>query len=239
MEREYIKIPKSSPMPNNIPEFEELSDDFWKREIFYHLLSFYQNYDSKELKEKIELEKKKKKSDIEDLVATYIRNHLRRDKLFGLKGMIVVGGVNNDLTIKGLYDISFLHSYWDKEFHFECKNLGNSQDWIDKYVCYNTYKKKPDKKYIFDGGVLRFFNGKYAQNFDFGGMIGFVIDGDILEIKNKILRKLADKFEITPEGDLLAITDCSVEKNDFTFDSNHKRDNKEFLIHHLLFDFTK
>ena len=60
-----------------------------------------------------------------------------------------------------------------------------------------------------------------------------------IKVDNKILRKLADKFEITPEGDLLAITDCSVEKNDFTFDSNHKRDNKEFLIHHLLFDFTK
>ena len=36
----------------------------------------------------------------------------------------------------------------------------------------------------------------------------------------------------------VSVKDNSIEGNKFTFDSNHKRKNKEFLIHHLLFDFT-
>ena len=69
-------------------------------------------------------------------------------------------------------------------------------------------------------------------------MIGFVIEGNVADIKNKIVEKLKNRFDITPEGDLLSVVNSSIEKNEFTFDSNHKRFDNEFLIHHLLFDFT-
>jgi hypothetical protein len=236
MEREYIKITKPSPLPNYTHLIKKLDDEFWKKWVFFHILTFYQNYNRKELKENIENERKKKKSDIEDLIAVYIRNYLRKDRLFGLQGLKVVGGVNNDLIIKGLYDISFLHSFWDKEFHFECKNLDSSQDLINKYVCYNTYKKDHHNKNIFDGGVLRYFNGKYAQNIDFGGMIGFVLSGDTQSVKKSIFNKLKEKINSTPEGDLLRIIDDSIDQNDFTFDSYHNRSDSEFTIHHLLFN---
>ncbi|HEX8575692.1 MAG TPA: hypothetical protein VF677_05300 [Flavobacterium sp.] len=238
MEREYIRIKEPVPLPFDTRQLRTLDDKFWKNWVFYYLIDFYKNHDNAELEIKIEEEKKKKKSDIEDLIAIYIRRNLRENKRFGLQGFKVAGGINNDLEIKGLYDISILHSYWDKEFHFECKNLDGSPNLINKYVCYNTYKKDTYNENIFDGGVLRYFNGKYAQNLVFGGMIGFVLAGDSIKIKNSLVTKLNEKLNTTPEGDLIKITDNSIEGNDFTFDSLHKRLKKEFTIHHLLFDFT-
>ena len=108
---------------------------------------------------------------------------------------------------------------------------------LNKYIFFK-HKKDEQGNYIYDGGVYRYFNGKYAQNIDFGGMIGFVLGGDILDLKNKLYERLKNKFDITPEGDLIQITDNSIEGNNFTFNSTHKRFGKEFLIHHLLFDFS-
>jgi len=238
MEREYIRIIKPSPLPNYTPFLRQLDDVFWKKWVFYHLLSFYKNFNSSELKEKIEEEKKKHKSDIEDLIAIYIRNFFRKDRLIELQGFKVVGGVNNDISAKGLYDISFLHSYWNKDFHFECKNLDDSNDLLNKYVCYNTYKKASGNDNIFDGGVLRYFNGKYSQNFNFGGMLGFILNGDTLVIKDKITSKLKENLKTSPEGDLLKISDNSIDQNNFTFDSYHNRFNSEFMLHHVLFNFS-
>ena len=172
------------------------------------------------------------------MIALYIRNYFRKDRIIELQGFKVVGGLNNDISAKGLYDISFLHSYWNKDFHFECKNLDNNNDLLNKYVCYNTYKKTSDNENIFDGGVLRYFNGKYSQNYNFGGMIGFVLSGDTLDIKNKITTKLKENLSTTPEGDLIRIKDKSISLNDFTFDSHHNRFNSEFVIHHLLLNFS-
>ncbi len=237
--REYIKIPKSSPMPVSVLELKELSDDVWKNEIFHHLLSFYQNYDSKELKDKIEQEKKKVKPQIENRIAHYIRRYLERDKYFSANFDVVGENRNDDSDKEGFYDITTLNTYWVEKgttnkvrFHFECKNLDNSQDLVNKYVWYNKGHS------VFDGGVYRYFNGKYAQNLNFGGMIGFVLNGSISDLKRKIMKKLEQDFDISPEGDLLSISDNSIVDNKFTFDSNHKRKGKDFLIHHLLLDFS-
>ncbi|MDI9309847.1 MAG: hypothetical protein QM535_06500 [Limnohabitans sp.] len=232
MEREYIKITQPSPLPDYTTHLKELDDEFWKKWVFYHLLHFYQNYDTSELIKKIETERKKTKSDIEDLIAVFIRNYFRKNRVIELQGFKVVGGVNNDLDVKGLYDISFLHSYWNKDFHFECKNLDNNKDLVNKYVYYNK------GHFEYDGGVFRYFNGKYSQDIDFGGMIGFVLKGNVLELKNKIIEKLEEKFAISPEGDLQSIDNNSINENEFTFDSIHNRKDRHFKIHHLLFDFT-
>ncbi|QMU64720.1 MAG: hypothetical protein GKR88_10760 [Flavobacteriaceae bacterium] len=235
MRREYIKVPKSFPLPLltlGVSELKELNDEFWKNEIFHHLLAFYQNYDTKELKDKIEREKKKKHPRTEREIAKFIRVKLNGDRQFGYM-FKVFGESTNDEDVEGNYDIIVHSTNWkSKDFHFECKNLDNSQDLVNKYVAYNKGHS------IFDGGVYRYFNGKYAQNLNFGGMIGFVLEGNISEIKNKILKKLEDKFDITPKGDLLSVADNSIEENKFTFDSKHERKNKSFLIHHLLFDFN-
>ena len=232
MEREYIKLPKPSPFPSDIRQMKVLDDAVWKNEIFHHLLSFYQNHDSKELKNKIENEKKKSSPRTERAIAKFIRVKLNADRKFGYH-FKTSGEETNDEDVEGNYDITIHSTNWkSRDFHFECKNLDKSQDLINKYVCYNRGHS------VFDGGVYRYFNGKYAQNLNFGGMIGFVLEGNLLEIKSKITKKLTDKFDVAPNGDLISVKDNSIEGNKFTFDSNHKRKNKEFLIHHLLFDFT-
>lgn len=232
MEREYIKIPKYSPLSSDVTELKNLSDEVWKNEIFHHLLSFYQNFDSEDLKEKIEKERKEINPRLERLIAKYIRIKLNADRKFGYH-FKAFGENTNDEDVEGNYDITIHSTNWkSKDFYFECKNLDRSQDLVNKYVCYNKGHS------IFDGGVYRYFNGKYAQNSNFGGMIGFVLEGDVLNIKSKIIKKLADNFDITPEGDLITINDNSIEGNEFTFNSIHKRNSDTFLIHHIFFDFT-
>lgn len=233
MEREYIRIKKpETPFPIGIHQLRKLDDEFWKKWVFYYLLDFYKNYNSDELKSKIIEEQQKPHSRIEREIAKFIRLKLKTNRQFGLN-FSVKGEETNDEDVEGNYDIIIHNTYWkNKDFYFECKNLDDKQNLVNKYVCYNQGHSK------FDGGVYRYFNGKYAQNLEFGGMIGFLLKGDLTEVKDKIKKKLSHKFDITPEGDLIDITDNSIEGNSFTFDSCHTRFNKEFLIHHLLFDFT-
>ena len=206
----------------------ELDDSVWKEWIFYHLLDFFQKYDRENLNNTIEKAKQNPKLKVENEIAKFIRNTLRKNKQFEIQGFLVKGGINNDLDKEGIYDISFLHSFWWKnkdgekaEFHFECKNLNENSksNLIGRYV---------------NNGVCRFFNGQYAQNQDFGGMIGFVLEGNHLTIKAKIHKKL----DATPEINLIKIDDNSIQENDFTFDSYHWRSNLKFVIHHLLFDIS-
>ncbi len=236
MEREYIKIKKPSPLPSYTHYLKELNDGEWKNWIFYHLLQFYRLYDNIELQHKIENERKKTNPRIEREIAKYIRLWLANDMEFD-SHFQASGEKTNDEKIEGNYDITITNTYWrNKDFYFECKNLDGSKDLTDKYVYYNTYKKNVVGESVFDGGVIRYFNGKYAQKMDFGGMIGFVLSGEVINIKNEIVQRLNNKFHITPEGDLLNVLENSIEENDFTFDSYHKRLGSEFILHHLLFN---
>jgi|TARA_R100000501_G_C2628912_1_gene123305 hypothetical protein len=234
MDREYIRIPKPSSLSSLVPELKELSDEVWKNEIFHYLLLFYKNLDIEELHAKIESERNKKNSRIEREIAKYMRNKLNEDKKFGFH-FKAFGENTNDEDIEGNYDITIHTSNWrSKDFHFECKNLDKSQDLVNKYVYYNKGHS------VYDGGVYRYFNGKYAQNHNFGGMIGFVLEGNLLNIKSKIAKKLGYKFQdITPEGDLIEIIDNSIHGNRFTFNSEHIRLNNSFILHHILLDLTK
>ena len=237
MDREYIRIRKPVPLPYDTRQLKILDDEFWKKWVFYYLLDFYKNYDNAELKSKIEKEKKKQYPRTEREIAKFVRIKLNANKEFGYH-FTAIGENTNDEDIEGNYDITIHSTNWkSKNFHFECKNLDCSQDLVNKYVCYNTYRKDTNNENIFDGGVLRYFNGKYAQTLNFGGMIGFILDGDSNNIKTEILKKINEKFQISPEGDLISTKDNSIAENPFTFNSLHLRQNKEFIIHHLLFNF--
>lgn len=237
--REYIRIKKPAPLPFDTRQLKTLDDEFWKNWVFYYLLNFYKNYDSAELKSKIEDEKKKQYPRTEREIAKFVRIKLNANKEFGYH-FTAIGENTNDEDIEGNYDITIHSTNWkSKNFHFECKNLDCSQDLVNKYVCYNTHKKDTNNENIFDGGILRYFNGKHVQTLTFGGMIGFVLSGDSVKIKSSLLTKLKENLHTTPEGDLIQITDNSIEENNFTFDSLHKRLDREFTIHHLLFDFSK
>lgn len=231
MDREYIKIKKQYPLPNSITQQRVLNDDIWKDLVFYHLLTFYKNHDSTGIKEIIKTEQKKEYPRTERTIAKFIRKQLNNNREFNLC-FKAFGEPTNDEDIEGSYDIVIHNTNWGSDFCFECKNLDGSQDLINKYV---FYKMSPIKN---DGGVYRYFNGKYAQNQNFGGMIGFVLNGDINDLKNKVKIKLQTKFDTSPNGDLKQITDNAINGNEFTFDSIHLRKNENFTLHHIFFDFN-
>jgi len=234
MRREYIKIKRpTSLFPRDTNLLKRLDDDFWKTWIFFHLLNFYQNCNKEEVKHLINKEKAKQYPRIELTIAKYVRKWLRNNQEFD-SNFDVSGEEVNDEDLEGFYDITIRNTYWkSKCIRFECKNLDGKQELINKYVYYDTYNKIGALKY--DGGVYRFFNGKYSQNQSFGGMIGFILTGETQIIKAQIIHKLKSQFNITPEGDLLSIEDNTIFENEFTFNSTHKRSNQEFLIHHILF----
>lgn len=238
MERGYIKIKRPPPLPNLTHLLNELDDDFWKNWIFYHLLNFYLKHDKERLKKLILIEKGKPYPSIENVIAKFVRSSLNDDKTFNMQ-FYAFGENITDNDHEGYYDITIHSTNWkSKHFYFECKNLDNSQDLINKYVYYNTYRKDASQENIFDGGVYRYFNGKYAQKLDFGGMLGFVLEGDLEDIKTKIFKKLEEKFKGSPEGDLSNIIDNSIEGNSFTFNTIHNRSNLNFTLHHLLLNLS-
>lgn len=235
--REYIKIAEpTSHFPTDTNLLRDLNNDFWKDWVLYYLLDFYKNYNVQELLDIIKNEQTKKFPRTERELAKYLRKYLKNNIKLNLQGFKVIGEATNDEDVEGNYDITILHSYWENEFYFECKNLSldPKKSLIDKYLYTKIYPKNQQPKR--DGGVYRYFNGKYAQNQNFGGMLGFVLDNDIQEIKSQIINKLKDKFDTTPDGDLKQVIQNSIQSNTFTFDSIHHRKGLDFLLHHILFD---
>lgn len=235
--REYIKIAElTSHFPTDTNLLRDLNNDFWKDWVLYYLLDFYKNYNVQELLDIIKNEQTKKFPRTERELAKYLRKYLKNNIKLNLQGFKVIGEATNDEDVEGNYDITILHSYWEDEFYFECKNLSldPKKSLIDKYLYTKIYPKNQQPKR--DGGVYRYFNGKYAQNQNFGGMLGFVLDNDIQEIKSQIINKLKDKFDTTPDGDLKQVIQNSIQSNTFTFDSIHNRKGLDFLLHHILFD---
>ncbi|HET7118211.1 MAG TPA: hypothetical protein VFI29_17065 [Hanamia sp.] len=225
IEREYIKIKKPVPLPDYTFLLRDLSDEFWQGWVFYYLLMFYKNYDTSELRNRIQKEQHKKFPRVEREIAKYLRVYLNNNREFNLN-FNAFGENTNDEEKEGNYDITIHNTYWSSDFHFECKNLTPKANLINEYV-YVSSKK--------DGGIYRYFNGKYAQSQNFGGMLGFVLEGDIHVIKDKIIEKMKVPFDISSEGDLLETELNSIENNDFTFNSIHNRLGQNFKLHHLLF----
>jgi len=238
IQREYIRLPKTSFLPDSSKKKRELSDGFWIRLVHSHLLKFYNEFDVTDLLNLIDNENKNsKRRHIEDLIKDYIYDwFVKNDKRIFREGIIV----NLESKVKynqaGFYDMKFQHSDWVdiatnrlKYYSLECKNLNSANPCINEYV-FNNSKK--------DGGVYRHFNGKYAQLNSYGGMLGFVLEGDIKKIKENIIHKLKQPFDISPEGDLLeeGIKIDSIEGNVFTFNSTHKRAAEFFTLHHILFN---
>lgn len=116
----------------------------------------------------------------------------------------------NDL---GRADLSFAIS--GLEFIVECKRLKNAS-----------------QKYI-DEGLHRFLNNEYSPNESCSAMLGFVIEGNIEEIRLGILGKcVKEKFVNN------VFSQQKYAEWDHSFNTSHTRkDNSEINIYHLFFEF--
>ena len=95
---------------------------------------------------------------------------------------------------QGRLDLRFIHGHLRKVyFSIECKRLHVSPPSGFKSLA-NEYVKE---------GMYRYFNGQYAQGLDKGGMLGYIMDGNIdkaingvkkaIEIRRKNLNMLSNK----------------------------------------------
>lgn len=180
-----------------------------------------------------------------------ITNRLRRLlKTFDTDFIVNVEALNDNDTIEGKTDIKFEVSGWKKCFVFECKKLDGGSDLSRKYI----------KK-----GLVRFCNGKYGVDFDgstiirertpnFGGMIGYVVKGEISTIVNDIRKRVQRtvfhkngvNFGQISMGHLELFE--KVPYFDHSFKSKHKRviftssavlnNLDDILIYHIFFDLT-
>ncbi len=221
-------------------QLRKLDDDDWKQHIFFHILKCYKEIHNNEVIKLIEKEKLKPKANIEEAIKKFIVKQLKNDKRFDTHGFIVNREPSSEHG--GFYDLKIQHSYWGKYFSFECKNLDSTSkaptsSSINEYV-YNKSKQ--------DGGVYRYMIGKYARDFNFGGMIGFIIKGKTDIIIEEIIKKLRLVFDKNSVGELTdkSIVRNAIENNNNTFNSmhiiakNNKIKKKIFTLYHIMMNFS-
>lgn len=96
-----------------------------------------------------------------------------RDALFRIEEEIGTRSDTNPLKPDGRIDIKIIYSFVETEyFGIECKRVNDKGNDLAK-------------KYI-QKGLLRFTTGKYSPNHDWMAMIGFVVDGKLLESIERI-----------------------------------------------------
>lgn len=208
-------------------------DNGWIEIIFSNLIKFKSITDIKYLAKKSEKE-----------ISRKVRNWLRKKECFSGIGFKVESECENENSeIIGYNDLKFIHSGWKNSFVIECKLLENSTSKINEYI-HNKNKE--------DGGMYRFFINKYATNFPYGGMLGYIVKDDVKEIIAKIKERIRI-LEITSENDHKYGTsiysdelfNSKILNQDLSFQSSHIRYDKTskeltspILLFHLFFDFT-
>jgi len=230
----YIKLPKTKIIPDSSIKKQQLSDDVWINYIFYIILK-YSSTDKTEILNLIQKELKKEQSRIEEIIKNHIyiwyQKVKKTDKQIGIWRIILKLEPKTD-SLKGYYDLQFLHSDWDKYFAFEAKNLGKIKR-MTQSASINEYIYNPTKK---DGGMYRFFTGKYACDLEFGGMLGFVIGEIKGDIMQEILSRIQDIYSTNSNGKLIddkfILNSISGNKNTLT--TIHSRNGKKFKLYHIL-----
>ncbi len=85
---------------------------------------------------------------------------------------------------QGRLDLRFIHGYSRKVyFSIECKRLRfNFPSGFDSLA----------NKYVTEG-MFRYFNGQYAPGLDKGGMLGYVMDGNVTEAVKDVTKAINNK----------------------------------------------
>jgi len=125
----------------------------------------------------------------------------------------------------GRIDLKFCHGYReDVYFAFECKRLN---------VVDRKGKRRPLAGEYVQEGMMRFVGGKYSQGLDKGGMLGYVMDGDVPAAIDAVGRNISRR------GSDLSITNggfkrSSVRPRDARVkETHHSLTHRRLVLHHL------
>jgi hypothetical protein len=125
----------------------------------------------------------------------------------------------------GRIDLIFIHGHREDVYlAFECKRLN----------ILNTSKTYANTGgYSGSEGMGRFFTGKYATGLDRGGMIGYVMDGNIESASERIKKSIVSKEDLKLTKKEIEIS-CHSPEGWNIFESKHKQNSSEFVMYHLL-----
>lgn len=89
-------------------------------------------------------------------------------------------------------------------------------------------------KYV-DEGLQRFVDGRYSAGLPCGGMVGYVMDGDVAEgfatVRAAIEAK-ATELRVSAEG--VCVPSSAVANYEWSADTHHACQTGEFAVHHVL-----
>lgn len=152
---------------------------------------------------------------------------LRRDKAlrrlpFAIDREIWID--DEDAKDNARVDLRFMHGYREDVYlAFECKRLN---------VTYDSGFRPEASKYVHQG-MKRFVEQKYARGLRHGGMIGYVMDGDVDAAVSRIQDQLEDHMPVL----LLQVSNLApsslVSGNTNIRETVHHRSGTSFRIHHL------
>ncbi len=241
---DYIKLPALKPMPDSRNLLRRIPDTVWKQYVFYFLLKYYKEVKKEEIITLIKTRNKKKRANIEKAIKKHIRRWLKNCPSFDKHEFVINLEPSAEGEPEGFYDLKIEHSQWRRKyFSFEAKNLGKTKSMSSsKSISEYIYIKEKDRE---DGGMYRYFIGKYACEMAFGGMIGFII-GTIENPIAALIDKIHSVYDKNLAGKLTKekIIKNSISSNHNTFDSIHLRQNiktkqdEVFRLHHMIMDFT-
>ena len=127
---------------------------------------------------------------------------------------------------RGRIDLRFTHGYRENiYFAFECKRLNK----IDSKNKINSLAPEYVKE-----GMMRFVTRKYASSVDKGGMIGYVMDGNIdtaIRAVNRNINHNRINLKISKSNSLLPSS--LIPSNSEIKETQHDLDGRNFMIHHI------
>lgn len=126
----------------------------------------------------------------------------------------------------GRIDIRFLHGYRETVyFAFECKRLR---------IPYESKVKPNTGEYIGSDGMMRFIEGKYAGGLNSGGMIGFVMDGNIKLAVNSIANAMEKNRDLLCLSTNTKMAPCPLVSNIQTVqETSHSLKPHTFMLYHV------
>lgn len=126
---------------------------------------------------------------------------------------------------RGRIDLKFVHGHRETVyFALECKRLN---------VVFPSRKRESLASEYVQEGMMRFIGGKYARELDKGGMLGYVMDGDV----PSAIRAVASA--VKARRDALRMADGSLERSSVlpnerrARESRHSVGRRPLAIHHL------
>jgi len=128
-------------------------------------------------------------------------------------------------NITGRIDLKFSQGLDEKVyFSFECKRLR---------VIFPSGFDSLASKYVTDG-MSRYFNGQYAQGLDRGGMLGYVMDGNIDEAIKDVQKAIEERRQNLYMSEGHTLKEATIISSEQVKESSHNYGpDGKFVIYHI------